>query len=203
MAKRAAATRSARRAASRSRRSTRSSPATGRAPAKCVPGTKVLVGYSQDFIAQDKCKAVAQNQIAAGCEGRLRGRRPVRLRRPRGGEGGRRLGRRRRRRPVVPRPAHPDERGQARRSRRLPLRPGGPGRHARARPRLRLRPEERRRRARQDQPEGAGGLQGEDRRAAEPDRSTGKIKVAEQRSRSGIASTTQRRGGPHGPPLPA
>jgi basic membrane protein A and related proteins len=34
--------------------------------AKCVPGTKVLVGYSQDFIAQDKCKAVAQNQIAAG-----------------------------------------------------------------------------------------------------------------------------------------
>ena len=34
--------------------------------AKCVRGTKVLVGYSQDFIAQDKCKAVAQNQIAAG-----------------------------------------------------------------------------------------------------------------------------------------
>jgi basic membrane protein A and related proteins len=34
--------------------------------AKCVPGTKVLVGYSQDFLAQDKCKAVAQNQIAAG-----------------------------------------------------------------------------------------------------------------------------------------
>jgi len=34
--------------------------------AKCAPGTKVLVGYSQDFIAQDKCKAVAENQIAAG-----------------------------------------------------------------------------------------------------------------------------------------
>jgi basic membrane protein A len=33
---------------------------------KCVPGTKVLIGYSQDFIAQDKCKAVAENQIAAG-----------------------------------------------------------------------------------------------------------------------------------------
>jgi basic membrane protein A and related proteins len=33
---------------------------------KCVPGTKVLIGYSQDFVAQDKCKAVAQNQIAAG-----------------------------------------------------------------------------------------------------------------------------------------
>jgi basic membrane protein A and related proteins len=33
---------------------------------KCVPSIKVLVGYSQDFIAQDKCKAVAENQIAAG-----------------------------------------------------------------------------------------------------------------------------------------
>lgn len=33
---------------------------------KCVPGTRVLVGYSQDFIAQDKCKAIASNQIAAG-----------------------------------------------------------------------------------------------------------------------------------------
>src|SRR6266545_4659325 len=33
---------------------------------KCVPGTKVLIGYSQDFIAQDKCKALALNQIAAG-----------------------------------------------------------------------------------------------------------------------------------------
>ena len=34
--------------------------------AKCVPGIKVLVGYSQDFVAQDKCKAVAENQIQAG-----------------------------------------------------------------------------------------------------------------------------------------
>jgi basic membrane protein A and related proteins len=33
---------------------------------KCVPGTKTLIGYSQDFIAQDKCKAIALNQIAAG-----------------------------------------------------------------------------------------------------------------------------------------
>jgi basic membrane protein A and related proteins len=33
---------------------------------KCVPGTRTLIGYSQDFIAQDKCKAIAQNQIAAG-----------------------------------------------------------------------------------------------------------------------------------------
>ena len=34
--------------------------------AKCAPGTKVLIGYSQTFIEQDKCKEVALNQIAAG-----------------------------------------------------------------------------------------------------------------------------------------
>ncbi len=33
---------------------------------KCVPGTKVLVGYSQTFTEQDKCKSIAANQIAAG-----------------------------------------------------------------------------------------------------------------------------------------
>jgi basic membrane protein A len=33
---------------------------------KCVPGTKTLIGYSQTFIEQDKCKAIASNQIAAG-----------------------------------------------------------------------------------------------------------------------------------------
>jgi basic membrane protein A len=33
---------------------------------KCVPGTKTLVGYSQDFIAQDKCKEVALGQIGQG-----------------------------------------------------------------------------------------------------------------------------------------
>jgi len=33
---------------------------------KCVPGTTVLKGYSQDFVKQDLCKNVAENQIAAG-----------------------------------------------------------------------------------------------------------------------------------------
>ena len=33
---------------------------------KCVPGTRVLIGYSQDFVAQDKCKEIALNQIARG-----------------------------------------------------------------------------------------------------------------------------------------
>ena len=33
---------------------------------KCVPGTKTLIGYSQTFIQQDKCKSIALNQISAG-----------------------------------------------------------------------------------------------------------------------------------------
>ena len=32
------------------------------------PKIKVLVGYSQDFVAQDKCKTVAQNQIGQGSQ---------------------------------------------------------------------------------------------------------------------------------------
>jgi basic membrane protein A len=32
------------------------------------PKMKVLVGYSQDFVAQDKCKTVAQNQIGQGSQ---------------------------------------------------------------------------------------------------------------------------------------
>ncbi len=32
------------------------------------PKIKVLVGYSQDFVAQDKCKTVAQNQISQGSQ---------------------------------------------------------------------------------------------------------------------------------------
>src|SRR5207253_8606691 len=35
---------------------------------KAVPGTKVLVGYSQDFVAADKCKTVAENQISQGAK---------------------------------------------------------------------------------------------------------------------------------------
>ena len=35
---------------------------------KAVPGTKVLIGYSQDFVAADKCKTVAQNLIGQGAK---------------------------------------------------------------------------------------------------------------------------------------
>ena len=34
----------------------------------CNPGIKVLVGFSQDFGAQDKCKELALNQIAQGSQ---------------------------------------------------------------------------------------------------------------------------------------
>jgi basic membrane protein A len=35
---------------------------------KAVPGTVVKIGYSQDFGATDKCKTVAENQIAQGAK---------------------------------------------------------------------------------------------------------------------------------------
>jgi basic membrane protein A len=35
---------------------------------KAVPGTKVLTGYSQDFVATDKCKTVAENQLSQGAQ---------------------------------------------------------------------------------------------------------------------------------------
>jgi basic membrane protein A len=35
---------------------------------KCNPAIKVLVGYSQDFIDQAKCKTVGQNQIDQGAQ---------------------------------------------------------------------------------------------------------------------------------------
>jgi basic membrane protein A len=35
---------------------------------RCVPGTTVQIGYSQDFVAQDKCKEIALNQIDQGSQ---------------------------------------------------------------------------------------------------------------------------------------
>jgi basic membrane protein A and related proteins len=35
---------------------------------KAVPGTVVKIGYSQDFVAADKCKTVAENQVAQGAQ---------------------------------------------------------------------------------------------------------------------------------------
>jgi basic membrane protein A len=36
--------------------------------AYCVKGTRTLVNYSQDFVAQDKCKEIALNHIAQGAQ---------------------------------------------------------------------------------------------------------------------------------------
>ena len=54
---------------------------------QCVPGT-VLIGYSQDFVAQDKCKEIALNQIAQGSQVIFRSGRRLRSRRARRGEAG-------------------------------------------------------------------------------------------------------------------
>ncbi len=35
---------------------------------KAVPGTKVLIGYSQDFVNPSKCKTVATNEISQGAD---------------------------------------------------------------------------------------------------------------------------------------
>jgi len=35
---------------------------------KAVPGTKVIIGYSNDFVAADKCKTVAEDQLAKGAK---------------------------------------------------------------------------------------------------------------------------------------
>jgi basic membrane protein A len=35
---------------------------------KCVPGTAVKIGYSQDFVKQDLCKNVAEQEIASGAK---------------------------------------------------------------------------------------------------------------------------------------
>ena len=61
-----AATRSAPSAASRSRLSTATSPATRRAPTQPFPARRSTWGYSQDWDDQAKCKELALNQIAAG-----------------------------------------------------------------------------------------------------------------------------------------
>ena len=90
------------------------------------PGVKTLNGYSQDFANQAKCKEVALNQIAGGS---------VVVFQVAGGCGlgaldaakeKKRLGRRRRRRPGLPRHVRPHLGAEARRHRRVRLDPATP-----------------------------------------------------------------------------
>ena len=59
---------------------------------KAVPGTKILNGYSQDFVDQAKCKEIALDQIGQGVAGRVPGRRRLRPRCARSGQGPRASG---------------------------------------------------------------------------------------------------------------
>ena len=96
--------------------------------------------------------------------GRLRPRRAQRGRRAQA------LGDRRRRRPVVPRLAHPHERPEGRRRRRLPDDQGDSGRQLEGRRQRHLRAQGGGRRARQGQPRRAAGGRGQGRRDQAADR---------------------------------
>ena len=114
-----APTRSAPSAASRSRRSTGSSPATRPAPRRRCRARRcagLLAGLGRPGEVQGAGAQPDRGRL----EGGLPGRRRVRARRALRGEGRGGVGDRRRRRPVVPRPARPDERAQGRRQRGLP-----------------------------------------------------------------------------------
>ena len=86
-----------------------------------------------------------------GLQGRVPGRRPVRPRRPRRGQGEERPGHRRRRRPGLPRPAGVHQRAEEGRRGRLQRDQGRPGRPVRRRHRHPQHGEERRHRLRQAQ----------------------------------------------------
>ena len=116
---------------------------------KAAPGIETILDYSQDWDDQAKCKELALNQIARGSKRRLPGRGRLRPRRAQRGRRARRLGDRGRRRPVVPRPAHPHERAEGRRLGCLPHDRVDPGRQLEGRRQRDLRPQGGRRRPRQ------------------------------------------------------
>ena len=70
---------------------------------RCNAGINVLIDFSQDFGAQDKCKELALNQIAKGSKVDLPGRRRLRSRCARRGSREGPLGHRRGQGPVEPR----------------------------------------------------------------------------------------------------
>ncbi len=98
--------------------------------AKCVPGTTVQIGYSQNFTDPGPLQGRSPEPARRRRTRDLRRCGPVRYRRSRRGEGGRPLGRRRGHGPVVPRQLHPHQRGEESRHRHLP---GGEGSESRGR----------------------------------------------------------------------
>ena len=133
---------------------------------KADPGIVTLNTYSNNFSNPDEVQDGRSRSDRQGGRGPLQRRGRLRVRSARGCQGEGSLGGRRRRRPVLPRAAHPHERrDQARR--------GGLRRDAAARRRdvhdrgrHRLQPAQRRRGARQDQPRGAAVRQASGRHAS-------------------------------------
>ena len=116
---------------------------------KANPDIKTLNGYSEDFVKQDLCKELALNQIAEGSQvvfqvagqcglGALDAAKEKGV-----------AGHRRRRRPGLPRRAHPLQRAEEGRRGRLRHGQGGPGRLVQGRHRHDLRRQVGRRRLRQ------------------------------------------------------
>ena len=97
---------------------------------KADPGIKTMLDYSQDWDDQAKCKELALNQIARGSNVVFQVAGGCGLGALERGRRAQALGHRRRRRPVVPRAAHPHERSEGRRRGRLPDDQGGAGRRA-------------------------------------------------------------------------
>ena len=103
----------------KSRPSTSGSPATSTAPKAVTRRRRCSTGYSSDFVASDKCKTVAENQIAQGAQVLFQVAGGCGLGTLKAADAGRHLGHRRRHGPVQRREARPHERRQARRHRRL------------------------------------------------------------------------------------
>ena len=139
---------------------------------KAYPGIKVLANYANDptFNDQAKCHETALNQIDQGSHVVFQVAGGCGLGALAGGEGEQGLGHRRRCRPALPRPAHHDQRAQARRQGGRGPDQAREGGQAEDRRQLHLQPEERRRRPGLGQPEDPEGVRHEDERGREADR---------------------------------
>ena len=119
---------------------------------KAVPGTKVLVQYSNDFVATDKCQTVAQNEIAQGAKVLFQVAGGCGLGTLKAADDAKLWGIGVDVDQYNDREARPHERRQADRHRRLRRGRSRRSRQVQGRHRPRLQPEERRHGRRQDQP---------------------------------------------------
>jgi ABC transporter substrate-binding protein PnrA-like len=137
---------------------------------KADPGVRTVRRYTLDFFNTDKCRSVALNEIAKGAGVLFNVAGGLRARDAPGGQGEARVGRGRRRRPVVLGPRDTDERPEALRRAGLHDDQSARRRPAEDRDERGLEPPQRRGRAREDQPEGASGLRASGREDSQADR---------------------------------